>query len=64
MENRFQALNSEVIKDVLDYNEKIEEEKKKGNPDPKELEKLYWAQLWRGMQINGGYTRNYGYKPY
>ena len=64
MDNRFSTLNSEVIKDVLKYNEEIEAEKKKDNPDPKELEKLYWQQLWRGMQINGGYTRNYGYRPY
>ena len=64
MESRFQTFNSEVIKDVLKYNEEIEAEKQKENPDAKELEKLYWRQLYRGMQINGGYTKNYGYRPY
>jgi len=64
MESRFQTFNSEVIKDVLKYNEEIEAEKQKENPDAKELEKLYWQQLYRGMQINGGYTKNYGYRPY
>ena len=64
MESRFQTFNSEVIKDVLKYNEEIEAEKRKENPDAKELEKLYWQQLYRGMQINGGYTKNYGYRPY
>ena len=65
MENRFGTpLNSEVIKDVIDFNKKIEEEKNKENPDPKELEKLYLQQLYRGLEINTGYIRNYGYRPY
>lgn len=55
MANQFTTvspLNSEVIKDVIDLNKKIEEEKKKDNPDNKELEKLYMQQLYRGMMIN------------
>ncbi len=48
-------LNSEVIKDVIDLNKKIEEEKQKDEPDAKELEKLYMQQLYRGMQINTGF---------
>ena len=56
--------NAEVIKDVIDINKQIEEEKGKNEPDAKELEKLYLRQLYRGMEINSGYLRNYGYKPY
>lgn len=56
--------NAEVIKDVIDINKQIEEEKGKNEPDAKELEKLYLRQLYRGMEINCGYLRNYGYKPY
>lgn len=58
-------LNSEVVRDVIDLNKKIEEEKKKDNPDNKELEKLYMQQLYRGMMINtnllGGYRYNIPY---
>lgn len=58
--NRFTApLNNEVIKDVLELRKEIEEEKKKDNPDPKELEKLYLRQLYRGMEINTHYMQNY-----
>lgn len=56
--------NTEVIKDVIDINKQIEEEKGKNEPDAKELEKLYLRQLYRGMEINSGYLKNYGYKPY
>lgn len=58
--NRFTApLNNEVIKDVLELRKEIEEEKKKDNPDPKELEKLYLRQLYRGMEINTHYMQSY-----
>ena len=64
-DNRYtRPLNSEVIKDVIDLNKKIEEEKSKDNPDPKELEKLYLRQLYRGMEINTGFIGNYGIRPY
>ena len=62
MANQFTSvspLNSEVVKDVIDLNKKIEEEKKKDNPDNKELEKLYMQQLYRGMMINTGILGNY-----
>lgn len=55
--------NTEVIRDVLELNEEIKKEKEKDNPDPKELEKLYLKQLYRGMELN---TRNITniYRPY
>lgn len=61
---RFDAqFNSEVIKDVLELNEEIKKEKEKEHPDPKELERLYLKQLYRGMELN---TRNITntYRPY
>ena len=58
-----QNFNTEVIKDVLELNKKIKEEKEKEHPDPKELEKLYMQQLYRGMELN---TRNIinRFRPY
>ena len=55
--------NTEVIKDVLELNKKIEEEKEKDHPDPKELEKLYMQQLYRGMELNTRSMNNI-YRPY
>lgn len=63
MINRYSAISNvdeQAIKDVIDLNKKIEEEKMKDNPDPKELEKLYLRQLYRGMEINPGvYGKRY-----
>lgn len=65
MQDRYNTqFNSEVIKDVIGFEKQIEEEKQKENPDPQKLEKLYMQQLYRGMEINTGYIRNYGYRPY
>lgn len=55
--------NTEVIKDVLELNKKIKEEKEKDHPDPKELEKLYMQQLYRGMELNTRSMNNI-YRPY
>lgn len=51
--------NNEVIKDVLKFNEEIEKEKENPNPDPQKLQDLYMKQIWRGMQINTGYIRDF-----
>lgn len=68
MQNRYSVvtpMNSEVIKDVLDLKQKIEDEKKKDEPDNKELERLYLLQLYRGMEINSGFWGNNRFnRPY
>ena len=50
--------NSSVVKDVIDFNKKIKEEK-----DPEELLKLRLKRLYRGMELNGGYNHR-SIRPY
>lgn len=55
-------LNSDVVKEVMDIAEKIEKEKQNAEPDTKEISKLMYQQLMKGMYLNSGFQRNY--KPY
>ena len=56
-----QELNSNVVKDVKNINEKLEKE-----TDPEKIFKLRLQRLYRGMEINTSiYQRNYrSYYPY
>lgn len=54
------GFNPNVMKDIKSINEKIEGEK-----NSEELLKLRLQRLYRGMELNTGYSRPYaGYFPY
>jgi hypothetical protein len=55
--------NNDVVKDVMQIAEKIEKEKGNAEPDTKQINKLMYQQLIRGMELNTGYNRQF-YKPY
>ena len=48
-------LNSDVVKEVMDIAEKIEKEKQNAEPDTKEISKLMYQQLMKGMYLNSGF---------
>ena len=53
--------DSDVVKDINEFNKKIESEQ-----SPEELLKLRLQRLYRGMELNGGISRRNmrGYYPY
>ena len=51
-DSRFELTEKNVINDIIELDKKITEEVNSGNPNKKEIEKLRWKQLMRGLWIN------------
>lgn len=49
---RFELTEKNVINDIIELDKKITEEVNSENPNKKEIEKLRWKQLMRGLWIN------------
>jgi hypothetical protein len=50
--SRFELTEKNVINDIIELDKKITEEVNSENPNKKEIEKLRWKQLMRGLWIN------------
>ena len=55
--------DSDVMKNVIETNKEIQQERENPEPDKKKLRKLMCKQLMQGLYLNTGYNRNQ-YKPY
>lgn len=51
-DSRFELTEKNVINDIIELDKKITEEVNSRNPNKKEIEKLRWKQLMRGLWIN------------
>ena len=51
-DSRFELTQEDVINDIVELDKKIVEEVNSDNPNKKEIEKLRWKQLMRGLWIN------------
>lgn len=51
-DSRFELTEKNVINDIIELDKKITEEVNSENPNKKEIEKLRWKQLMRGLWIN------------
>lgn len=62
MQNMYYA--PEVIKDIVNLEKQINEEKEKPQIDSAKINKMRWQQFYRGLEMNSGFLRPNNKRPY